>query len=177
MTTIILVAIGVLVAAAAALMIVFYGGAAFGAGETRAQAARLVGEGAQLSHAADLYYRQEERLPGEGAADPGAAAIVDLKEGQYIPVMPAGFVDASGARQDWRFDYSGAGMIYARLGTSTDESALSVCREARRQLGMTDKGSNGRLRVYKCDGSDYSADSGWAARKSLPDREPCCIRG
>lgn len=177
MTTIILVAIGVLIAAAAAIMMVFYGGDAFTSSEVRANAARLVGEGAQLSYATDLYYRQEGKLPGDGVD--GDQAIDDLFEKKYLTHMPLG-VRKDGYSAPWKMEYGADGMIYSRLGLSSDEYAMSVCREARRQLNYKDvipagEPDAGKLKVYQCDGSDYH-DTSWASRGTLPDSEPCCVR-
>jgi hypothetical protein len=169
MTTIILVAIGVLIAAAAAIMILFYGGDAFGENEIRAEAGRLVSEGQQISYATRLFYQQEERLPGlqpNGTLD-GAAGLQELVAKKYIPQLPPG---SKLTQEDgWKLEYGTDGMIYSSLGAFDDEASLNVCREARRQLNYNDSQT-----VYKCDGSDYpySHPAG-----TLPDREPCCIKG
>lgn len=55
MTGIILVLIGVLLAALAALFVVFYGGEAFNSGNTKAAAATIVNMGENVKHASDLY--------------------------------------------------------------------------------------------------------------------------
>lgn len=181
MTTIIFVAIGILIAAAAAYFVVFYGGDAFNSGEVKAEAARLVSEGQQISYATDLFYRQEDRLPGQtadGQLD-GALAIQELKDKKYIPIAPVGskLVNVDG----WKMEYGSDGMIYTKIGqvvganATSDEkraynASLSICQQARKQLAFSDFQT-----VYKCDGSDYS-DASWHGRGTLPDREPCCIR-
>ena len=170
MTTIILVAIGILIAAAAALMVVFYGGDAFWSSDVKAEAARLVGEGAQISYAIDLFEKQEEYLPGRGTG-PGATtdALTDLKDKKYLPIPPGGAKITSGASA-WKIEYGQDGMIYSKLGSVDDAQSNAVCKEARRQLQLLPKDA-----IYKCDGSDYP-NAAWAAAHSLPDREPCCIR-
>jgi len=176
MTTIILVAIGILIAAAAALMMIFFGGDAFGNNAKRADAARLVSEGAQIQYATDMYYRQEGEMPGLGSN--GAQAIQDLLAKKYLTNVPRGFVSSDGTVNDWKMDYGTDGMIYSHVGLSSDAGALDLCREARHQLKYTDvvpdgQPNAGKLAVYKCDGSDYPRSH---PANTLPDREPCCIR-
>lgn len=180
MTTIILVIVGVLIAAASALFMIYYGGEIFGEGATRAEAARLVSEGQQISYATSLYYRQEGKMPGlmpDGQLN-GAQALIDLQQKDYIESLPAGskLVDAD----DWNMEYGTDGMIYTRVGPyaplgpgdapETTDAALNVCKQARKQLGYSNFEN-----VYRCDGTDYF-DSSWHTRGTLPDREPCCIR-
>lgn len=181
MTTIILVAIGILIAAAAAYFVIFYGGDAYNGGEVKAEAARLVSEGQQISYATDLFYRQEDRMPGQksdGTLD-GTLAVQELKDKNYIPISPAGSKLTN--VDNWKMEYGKDGMIYTKIGqvagadASRDEkraydASIAVCRQARKQLAFKDYDQ-----VYKCDGSDYS-DAAWHGRGTLPDREPCCIR-
>jgi len=181
MTTIILVAIGILIAAAAAYFVIFYGGEAFNGGEVKAEAARLVSEGQQISYATDMFYRQEDRLPGQtadGKLD-GDLAIKELRDKDYIPTAPAG---ARLTNSDtWKMEYGKDGMIYTKIGQVVGDSAptaekrayeasMNVCRQARKQLAFMDY-----EKVYKCDGTDYS-DASWHTRGTIPDREPCCVR-
>lgn len=185
MTTIIFVAIGILLAAAAAIFVIFYGGAAFNESSTRSEAARLVTEGQQISYATEMFYRQEERLPGQkadGSLD-GTLALQELKTKDYLPIAPVGshLTNVDG----WKMEYGTDGMIYSKLGSyiastdtsasdsakKTSEAALNVCRQARKQLQFADFNT-----VYKCDGTDYPAGR-YHPEGSLPDREPCCIRG
>lgn len=168
MTTIILVIIGILLAAAGALMMYFYGGDAFNNNELRAEAARLVSEGAQVEYAATLYYHQEGKLPGrlsDGNLS-GSQAIDDLLDKKYLSSMPVGskLVDSN----PWEMIYGTDGMIYTTLGAQSDEAAMNICKEARRQLSLPDPDA-----VYQCDGSDYP---GSHPAGTLPDREPCCVR-
>lgn len=177
MTTIILVSIGVLLAAVAALFIYFYGGDAFTQNEIKANAGRLVSEGAQIEAATELYYRQEGEMPGDGTD--GEQAIDDLIEKRYLTHIPIGVKSDNGAGS-WKMEYGDDGMIYSRLGLQVDEASMAVCREARRQLKYTDtvpagQPNAGKLMVYKCDGSDYM-DASWRNAGTLPNREPCCVR-
>lgn len=178
MTTIILVAIGIVLAGLAAFFVIFYGGDAFGEGATKSEAARLVGEGQQISYATDLFYRQEDRMPGQksdGTLD-GALAIQELRDRDYLPIAPVGskLTNVDG----WKMEYGTDGMIYSKLGASTTEAALNVCRQARKQLEYKDPAldfdADGKIRVFKCDGSDYNRAH---PAGTLPDREPCCIKG
>lgn len=168
MTTIILVAIGILIAGAAALMMIFFGGDAFSSSETKAQAARLVSEGAQVEYATDLFYRERGEMPG--IKDQGASAIKELIDNKYLTHNPQGAIKANGDSEKWTLEYGSDGMIYSRLGLQSDEASMSICREARRQLQFKDVDADGKLKVYKCDGSNHPGGF-------LPDREPCCIRG
>lgn len=156
MTTIILVVIGVLLAALAALMVVFYGGDVFGRYKNEAEAGRLVSEGAQVEAAIDLYHRTTESYPG------GSDPVQTLIDSDYLTHKPKG-----AKAGQWVIDYD-EGFIRSSIGPSDDESSLDICRTARVQLKLpeapTDSG------VYKCDGSD-------APGGRLSSREPCCIRG
>ena len=156
MTTIILVVIGVLIAAAAALMLMFYGGDSYKTAEIRAEAGRMVNEGAQITYAVDFYQQQEGEVPGDGTD--GVAALNDLIDRKYLSNVPKGFGGLDG---DWRIDYN-EGMIRSRLGPASVERNTQICREARRQLGFSG------TTIYQCDGSDHPAGK-------LPEREPCCI--
>lgn len=181
MTTIILVSIGVLIAAAAALFVIFYGGNAFDESATKAEASRLVSEGAQIEHATTLYYQQEGRLPGmrNGVLD-DTQALFDLqgkgtpddKSDDYLSTVPGGPKLTTTA--EWTMQYGDDGMIYSRLGLQSDKAAMDVCRQARRQMGFKDQ-KDGDIAVYKCNGSDYP-DAKWKGAGTLPPDEPCCIR-
>lgn len=174
MTTVILVSIGILLAAIAALFVIFYGGDAFGSSSVKTEAARLVVEGQQISDATDLFYRQEDRLPGQGKRAPGEGEVnpdplKDLSEMKYLPIAPVGAKLTSEARP-WKMEYGTDGMIYSSLGAKDDKTSNAVCKEARRQVQLSNPD-----KIYQCDGSDYP-DATWGARGTLPDREPCCIR-
>lgn len=176
MTTIILVAIGVVIAAAAALMMIYYGGNAFGVNEVRAEAGRLVNEGAQVQYATDLFYRERGEMPG--ATTNGATGMQELIDEKYLTHNPQGAVNPDGSVEKWKLEYGTDGMIYSKLGTISSQRSLDVCREARRQLKYEDvvptgQPYAGQIAIYKCDGSDYPRSH---PTGTLPDREPCCIR-
>lgn len=162
MTTIILTVLGVLFTAVVALMIFFYGGEIFGNASTRADAARLVSEGAQMEHAVALYQVQEGTLPGlrdkDGnliatGAEQTEAAKRDLMTRQYMPIIP------KGAQDNWKVDYT-KGIIKTTVGPASDKRNRDVCVEARRQLNFTNPED-----VKACDDPN------------LNSREPCCIDG
>lgn len=161
MTTIIFVAIGVLMAALAALMVIFYGGDAFTASDTKAEAARLITEGAQMEHAVKLYVAQEGKMPGNGTGV-DQEAIDDLVDKEYLTQVPkGGTMDPN----KWQVDYD-LGVVRSEVGPVTDERAVEVCLAARRQLSLPDAAT--ATGVYKCDGSD-------APGGALSTREPCCV--
>lgn len=154
MTTIILVVVGVLLAAVAALMIVFYGGDVFTRYHQEAEAGRLVNEGAQIEAAVELYYQREMAFPdGENAID----VLVDE---DYLVSIPKGF---GGTNGDWTIDYE-EGHIRSTVGSADDDDAISLCVTARRQLKIANPED-----VKQCDGSD--SENG-----RLHGLEPCCIR-
>ncbi|WP_298844039.1 hypothetical protein [uncultured Salinicola sp.] len=157
MTTITLVILGVLLAAASVLFILYYGGDAFGNGRIEAEAGRLVGEGAQMEAALELYYRQEGHYPTSG--DP----VQELISAGYLDYQPIGTRTMEVDR--WAIDYDG-GMIRAKLGPTDHEESLNICLKARQQLDLPK--ANTATGVYRCDGSD-SPDG------RLGGREPCCI--
>lgn len=63
MTTIILTIVGILLAAAAALMVVWYGGTAFETGSDRAIASTQYENMQQIAHAYTLYYAEHGEAP------------------------------------------------------------------------------------------------------------------
>lgn len=155
MTTIILVIIGILIATAAALMLVFYGGDGYKESEIRAEAGRLVNEGAQMTYAMDFYQQQENEIPGNGTD--GAAALADLVEKKYLAHVPKGFAGTDG---NWRIDF-GQGVIRSTLGPASETRNKAICVEARRQLDFSGE-------PFLCDGSDHPEGK-------LSQRDPCCI--
>ena len=157
MTTIILVILGVLLAAAAVLFVIYYGGDAFGNGHIEAEAGRLVGEGAQMEAALELYYRQEGHYPTSD--DP----VAELIAAGYLDYQPLGTRTTEADR--WAINYD-AGMILARLGTTGHEESTSICLKARQQLDLP--AANTSTGIYRCDGSDSPGGR-------LAGREPCCI--
>ena len=157
MTTILLVILGVLLAAASVLFVIYYGGDAFGGGKIEAEAGRLVSEGAQMEAALELFYRQEGHYPTSD--DP----VAELMTAGYLSHEPLGTRTSMPDR--WKIDYD-AGMIRAQLGLTDEEETMDICLKARQQLELPDTGTE--LGVYKCDGSDSPGGL-------LPGREPCCI--
>lgn len=157
MTTIILVILGVLLAAAAVLFVIYYGGDAFGNGHIEAEAGRLVGEGAQMEAALELYYRQEGHYPTSD--DP----VAELIAAGYLDYQPLGTRTTEADR--WSINYD-AGMILARLGTTESEESSSICLKARQQLNLPV--ANTSTGIYRCDGTDSPGGK-------LAGREPCCI--
>lgn len=157
MTTIILVILGVLLAAAAVLFVIYYGGDAFGNGHIEAEAGRLVGEGAQMEAALELFYRQEGHYPTSD--DP----IAELIAAGYLDFQPLGTRTTEADR--WAINYD-AGMIMARLGTTGSEESANICLKARQQLDLP--AANTATGIYRCDGTDSPGGK-------LGGREPCCI--
>lgn len=156
MTTIILTAIGILLAAASALMIAWYGGGAFNQGRINAEASRLIVEGSQIERAVGLYRAHEGRSPDVANPDDPLSALIDRR---YMTKRPLG----DGGR--WLVDYQN-GMIRSDVGAADDVRALSICRAARRQQNLPDPNS-----VFRCDGSDYPYSH---PAMTLPANEPCC---
>lgn len=159
MTKIILTVIGIAMVAVTSLVIIFYGGGALSEGEERAEASRLLNEGANLEHALELYYFAEGGYPASGGDS--SAAVAELVGKEYLSSVPEGMRERIDG--DWAIDYS-EGMIKASVGSETDEKAMGICREARRQLSLPDP-----EKVYLCDGSDSPGGV-------LSRIEPCCIR-
>jgi len=157
MTTIILVILGVLLAAAAVLFVVYYGGDAFGNGHIEAEAGRLVGEGAQMEAALELYYRQEGHYPR------GDDPVAELISAGYLDMNPMGTRTTDPDK--WSINYD-AGMILARLGTTDHEETTNICLKARQQLDLPK--ANTSTGIYRCDGTDSPGGR-------LSGREPCCI--
>lgn len=121
MTSVILVIIGILLAASAALFVVFYGGDAFNAGNNRAAAASIVNMGQNVRHAADLYRSMEG-----GDAD-GVSVLVAKG---YLSQAPQ--PGALGSALDaWRqIRPSNTSPINAYVITGVDQT---VCLEINRQ--------------------------------------------
>ncbi|MDY6947271.1 MAG: hypothetical protein SXG53_16290 [Pseudomonadota bacterium] len=157
MTTILLVILGVLLAAAAVLFVVYYGGDAFGNGHIEAEAGRLVGEGAQVEAALELYYRQKGHYPR------GDDPVAELIAAGYLDDHPLGTRTTEADR--WAIDYD-IGMIRAKLGTTDHEETMAICLKARQQLDLPD--ADTPTGVYRCDGSDSPGGK-------LAGREPCCV--
>ena len=156
MTSIVLVTIGIILAAVSAMMVVWYGGDAFDQGRIQAEAARLLTEGSQIERAVGLYRSQEGRTPDMVNHDDPMEALIQRR---YLADRPLG------DNGRWFVDYS-AGMIRSDLGAPDDARALAVCRAARRSQRLPNP-----TEVYSCDGSDYP---GAHPPGTLPAAEPCC---
>jgi hypothetical protein len=178
MTTIILVIIGVLIAAASALFMVFYGGSALDGGRQKAEAARLVSEGVQIQAAVQAFRVQEQRMPGNDGSGIDAIALWDLacpnSDGQkYLTQIPKGTAATPptfncGSRplptdtieSPWKIDYR-YGIARSVIGQAKDANgneleAYGICRAARKSAGLTGD-------PVRC------ADPG------ISNAEPCCI--
>ena len=155
MTTVILVTIGIILAAAAALMLVFYGGDAFYSSRVKAEASRLTVEGAQVERAVSSFEIQERRRPGNGVSI--AQASQDLVDRRYLVDIP------KGANQAWVVDYENR-LIRSDLGSASDTRAREICVVSREQQNLPYPGE-----IFRCDGSDYPGGG------SLPANETCCI--
>jgi hypothetical protein len=127
MTTIILVAVGVLLAAAAALMVVFYGGAAFNGGDAKARAATLLNAGGNVIASYDLYRSQEgsEAIDVPGLISSGSLAQRPELRGVGTPS------DA------WRIDPSNTGGPSLVSYVVTDVS-VDVCARVNASVGIVD---------------------------------------
>jgi len=166
MTTVILLAIGILISAIAVIMMYWFGGTAYDETKAKADAARLVTEGGQLESAVSIFQIQEGRLPGDGVGLDDKA-MKEMIEKQYLTHRPAGGRDKDGNEKLWTIDYD-MGIIRSTVGPANDEQSVGICVQARKQLRLPAASTpNG---VYKCDASDYPGSNG-----TLPGREPCCI--
>lgn len=121
MTTIILVSVGILLAAAAALMVVFYGGEAFGAGDVNAQASQLVNAGMNVLAANDVRRAETGEI---------GRSVSDLVATSHLATAPriTGAVNADA----WRLAATatnGDATLYVATGLSAD-----LCRSVLRKL-------------------------------------------
>lgn len=156
MTTVILTLIGILLAGASVLFVIFYGGDAFYAGEIRSEASRLTVEGNQVENSVRSYTIREGKIPGNGV-DP-ETSMQDVLEEKFLETVPLG------AETPWIIDYPNE-IIRTDIGALDDERALSICREARARQSLPEPET-----VYQCDGSDHPNNNG-----RLPANEPCCV--
>lgn len=160
MTGIILVIVGVLLAAAAALFVIFYGGDAYNAGNARAAAATIVNMGKNVQHAATLYRMQEGGDPADVAALVGAS---------YLSAPPApGSLGKPSPR--WRLMRPvGTEPVNAYVIDDMDEK---VCREINRQTGHDDVVLENQAVEVGCTsgvaGMYFFARVGWASTTPKP---------
>lgn len=178
MTTIILVIIGVLIAAASALFMVFYGGTALDSSRQKSEAARLVSEGVQIQAAVQAYRVQEQRMPGLDGTGVDSVALWDLScpnsDGQtYLQQIPKGVnttaptfdcktrpTSTNGLASPWKIDYN-YGIARSVIGQAKDAQgneleAYGICRAARKSAGLSGD-------PLRCDATGIS------------NSEPCCI--
>lgn len=152
MTNIILVIIGILLAGVAALMMIFYGGDAFGESNAEAEAATLITQSSQINAAFDLYRAQTDSYPGD---ENGEGAMEELVENDYLSVVPHPPSGNNTYDRGWKVDYQ-RGIARSTLGDTDDRAASSVCAKAREQMGFTGN-------PKQCDDP------------SLTRLDPCCI--
>jgi hypothetical protein len=151
MTTIILVIVGVLIAAVAALFIIFYGGDAFDGGTAEAEANTIVSQATQINAAYTIFRVENGRNPGQSD---GSGALDELVEEDYLDSIPQ---RPFGAEYDaeWKIDYQ-KGIARTTLGRADDDRAVAVCEIARKRAGF--------------DGSPKQCDDA-----SLSGVDPCCV--
>jgi len=159
MTTIVLVVLGVLIAAIAAIMIIFFGGDAFGHSSDKAEAATLINNSVQIQAAVQMYHAQEGTMPGAGSGVDDAAmqALIAKK---YLTHIPQGVRNADGTQSDWKIDWN-YGIARSVLGPASDASgndtkATRVCKAARAQMHFSGN-------PQRCD------------YKDIQPLDPCCI--
>jgi hypothetical protein len=179
MTTIILVIIGVLIAAASAMFMIFYGGDAYNASDAKAEAARLVNEGVMIQAAVQTFRAQEDRMPGLDGSGVDSVALWDLScpdanGNRYMNQIPKGVntappafdcskrpVKASDLKVEspWKIDYN-YGIARSVVGSAYDgtkeSKAFAICRAARKQMNLPGD-------PLRCDA------------EGITNKEPCCI--
>lgn len=153
MTTVILVSIGILLAAVAALSMFFWGGSAYNTSHDKADAARLVGDSVQIEAAMQAYRAQEGKMPGSGTGASDPTALQELISKKYLTSVPPGL--KQGSSQDWKIDWN-YGIARSTIGDATDATAMDICQQARQQLHLPGT-------PLRCDDSTIS------------NKEPCCI--
>lgn len=113
MTTIVLVTIGIMLAAASALMLNFYGGDAFNTGDAKAQANTLMNAGTNVRTASNLYMVRNGRLPVTPAV---------LLQSQSLSTMPS--LNGAGVQEerfrDFKIDNTRAKKAFVVAGIRED---------------------------------------------------------
>lgn len=146
MTTIILVSIGILLAAVAALMVIFYGGDAFGSGSVSAQASTLINAGQNVLSAADLRRAETGSI---------GASIPDLISTRHLDVRPS--MTGANGQDVWRLAATGSGgdaTLYVADGLSRE-----LCLKLLQRLheGPTPQPYvTGRMGCYSPEGGEYA---------------------
>lgn len=150
MTKIILVIIGILLAAVAALMTAYYGGDAFTSSYDEAESTTLVNQSVQIDTAFRLFYTDKGRYPGN---TDGTGALNELIESDYLESVPDVPNDRAPER-DWRIDYN-RGIARSVIGQADNDQSQEVCRKARLKFNLT--------------GDPLSCDD-----PALTRMDPCC---
>jgi len=150
MTKIILVIIGILLAAVAALMTTYYGGDAFTSSYDEAESTTLINQSVQIDTAFRLFYTEKGRFPGN---PDGTGAMNELIDADYLESVPDVPNDRAPQR-DWRIDYE-RGIARSVIGETGNDEAQEVCRKARSKFNLT--------------GDPLSCDD-----PALTRMDPCC---
>jgi hypothetical protein len=131
-TSIVLVIVGIMLAAAAALMVAYYGGDAYNSANAKAAAATIVNLGENVRNAAELYRMQE------GSDPPDPAALVSAG---YLG-SPPDIGTLGTPQQAWRDVDAGTGPVRAYVITDVD---ARICDEigarGSRIVGCVEDGS------------------------------------
>ena len=150
MSNVLIGIIGVILFIGLALAGALFLGGRFSNTGNDAEAARMMSEGSQISHAFELYELGEGRMP-DGTGESGEAnerAITQLVSNGYLKDVPAG---AKGGK--WHVSDRG-GAVLSHIGAGSQAEA--VCQSARKQAGFTDE-------------TKVCSDP------SIADNDPCCI--
>lgn len=130
MTTIVLTIVGVLLAAAAALMVMWYGGTSFERGSIRAEAATALGAAVQIADAVKL----KETTDGSTFPAQGLQTLVAEGYLTSVPAIPDGIpylMDETGCAGC--VGPKAIGVVYAMPKT---ERVREICAQVRRSAGM-----------------------------------------
>ena len=150
MSNVLIGIIGVILFIGLALAGALFLGDQFAQSKNKSEAARLIAEGSQISHAFELYGLQEGAYPDAATSD---GKIDQLVSTGYLKSVPVGAKQTAGFTNSWYIDETkGAALTYI----GDDKTAESVCITAREQLGFT-----GTPKL--CTASD------------IADNDPCCI--
>jgi hypothetical protein len=142
MSNVLIGIIGVILFIGLALAGALFLGERFTNSRNQSEAARFVSEGSQISKAYEMFRINEGAYPtgvDPSGADydpvPDQARLVELKSKGYLKSIPKGVISGTNAANGaWYVDAS-AGAAYSLIG-STD-SAKSICKEARKQIGLS----------------------------------------
>ena len=151
MTTMILVIIGILIAAAAALFVIFYGGDAFNDSTAEAEAATIISQSTQINAAFDLYKVEKGKNPGD---ENGNGAVQDLIDAEYLDGFPMRN-SRNGYDSEWKVDYE-RGIARTTIGDADDVIADKVCRKARERFNL-------------------KGDPKSCSDPSITSTDPCCV--